>query len=87
MPLYEHYCHACEQVTEHVCRIDDRKQFVPCAQCGGSAERVVGSAVLRNEPTWLESAKEGLHAQDRHMITDRTSLQRYLKKEGFEQVG
>ena len=87
MPLYEHYCAECNQITEHVCKIDDRKQFVPCEHCGGSAERIVGSAIQRVEPTWLDSAKYGLHEQDRHMITDRNSLNSYLKREGLEQIG
>ena len=86
MPLYEHHCPDCGEITEVVCAIDERKQFIPC-QCGGSAERVIGAAIQRVEPTWLESAKDGLHAQDRHLITDRNSLRQYMRREGIEQVG
>lgn len=87
MPLYEHYCEACGSITEHVCKIDERKQFIQCFHCGGSAERIVSAAIQRVEPTWLESAKDGLHSQDRHKITDRNSFNAYLKLEGLSQVG
>ncbi len=87
MPLYDHYCPECGKTTEHVCKIDERKQFVPCSHCGGSAERVCGAAIKRVEPVWLESSLQGLHSQDRHLITDRNSFDKYLKREGIAQVG
>jgi len=87
MPLYEHYCTECDTVIEHTCKIADRKQFVPCTKCGGNAERIVSAAIQRNEPTWLDDAKMGLHSQDRHQITDRNSLNRYMQREGIAQVG
>ena len=86
MPMYEHYCQECDQVTEHFCRIDDRKQFVICP-CGGSAERVITASIQRVEPTWLDDAKMGLHSQDRHKLTDRNSFNAYLKREGIAQIG
>jgi putative FmdB family regulatory protein len=87
MPLYEHYCQWCNEITEVFCRIDDRKQFVICNECGGSAERIISSAILRVEPTWLESAKQGIHSQDRDKIRDRNDLHNYMRNEGIDQVG
>jgi len=87
MPTYEHFCQACETITEEFCSIADRKQFVICKQCGGSAERIISSQIQRVEPTWLESAKRNLHADSRHTIRDRNDFHRYLKREGIEQVG
>lgn len=86
MPLYDHYCHECDQITEHSCTIADRKQFVPCP-CGGSAERIISASIQRVEPSWLDDAKMGLHSQDRHKLTDRNSFNAYLKREGIAQIG
>lgn len=86
-PLYEHYCQECDQITENICHIEDRKQFIECLHCGGSAERIISSAIQRVEPTWLDSAKRSLHSDIRHTIRDRNDLQRHMKKEGIEQIG
>jgi len=87
MPLYEHYCAECDTITEEVCKISDRKQFVICKTCGGSAERIISAAIQRVEPTWLDDAKRSLHHQDMDSVRDRNDLTRYLKKEGIEQIG
>lgn len=87
MPIYDHHCHSCGHTTEHFCKIDERKQFIECSHCGGSAERVVSAAIQRVEPLWLESSLQGLHSQDRHLVTDRNSFNAYLKREGIAQVG
>lgn len=87
MPLYDHYCQECDQITEEVCKIADRKQFVVCKHCGGSAERIISAAIQRVEPLWLESAKANLHGDNVHQIKDRNDFDRYLKKEGIAQVG
>ena len=87
MPLYEHYCQGCDQITEEFCKIDDRKQFVVCKHCGGSAERIISATIQRVEPSWLESAKANLHGDNKHTIRDRNDFERYLKKEGIAQAG
>ena len=87
MPTYDHYCPECDTITEELCRIADRKQFIVCKQCGGSAERIISAAIQRVEPTWLESAKQQLHSDSRDQIRDRHDLKRYMKREGIEQVG
>lgn len=87
MPTYDHYCHGCNQTTEHICRIADRKQFIPCRYCGGSAERIISAQILRVEPTWLDDAKRQLQPDSRDQIRDRNDLHRHLKREGIEQVG
>jgi len=87
MPTYDHFCQACETTTEEFCSIADRKQFVVCKQCGGSAERIISSQVQRVEPTWLESAKRSFRPEDRTQINDRNDLHRYMRREGIEQIG
>ena len=87
MPLYEHYCQSCETITEEVCKIDDRKQFVVCKKCQGSAERIISSNIQRVEPTWLDDAKRSLHSDSRHEIRDRNDLHRHMRREGIEQIG
>lgn len=86
MPTYEHFCHDCSELTEVVCKIDDRKQFVVCPKCGGNAERIISAQILRVEPTWLESAKRQLHPDSRDSIRDRNDLHNYMKKEGISQL-
>lgn len=87
MPLYEHYCTECDGISEDVCRIDDRKQFIKCRHCGGSAERVISASIQRVEPTWLDSAVSNLADEARGEIRDRNDFNRYLKREGLEQTG
>lgn len=87
MPLYEHYCSNCDNITQVVCKIDDRKQFVECKHCGGSAERIISAQIARVEPTWLESAKRQLQPDSRAQIRDRNDLVRHMRKEGIEQIG
>lgn len=40
MPIYSFECEH-EHETEHICRIADRPETVPCEQCGKSARRVM----------------------------------------------
>lgn len=87
MPLYEHYCQHCDRITEVICSMDERRQFVVCEHCGGSAERIISSQIARVEPTWLESAKLSLHSDARAQIRDRNDLHRHMRKEGIEQIG
>lgn len=58
MPTYEHYCQSCDHITEHVCKIAERKQFVLCEECGGSAERIIsakGSVRGDDMPPWMRA--------------------------------
>jgi putative FmdB family regulatory protein len=87
MPIYDHLCNHCGAITESVCRIEDRKDFIVCKYCGSGAKRVISSTIQRVEPTWLESAKQSLHSDIRHTIRDRNDLQRHMQKEGIAQVG
>jgi putative FmdB family regulatory protein len=59
MPTYEHLC-PCGKITEVMCRIKDRKQFVVCEHCGGSAERIISlnQGIQDSDPTWLPAAVE-----------------------------
>ena len=86
-PTYDHYCETCDNLSEVVCKIADRKQFVKCPECGGSAERIISAKIQRVEPLWLESAKQGLQPDARAGIRDRHDLNRHMKQEGIQQVG
>jgi len=85
--LYEHYCAQCDGITEEVCSMDERKQFIMCDHCGGSAERIISSQIERVEPTWLDDAKRQLQPDSRGYINDRNDLNAHMKKEGIEQIG
>ena len=89
MPIYEHYCHECDTITEKVCKIDERKQFVSCHKCGSHAERIISSSggIQRDEPTWLESAVDNLVPDGAHKPESRTEFKRYLREHNVEQVG
>ncbi len=87
MPLYEYVCNTCTGATQVMSSIDDRKLHVPCQTCGKPAGRVIGSQILRTEPTWLDSAKRSLQPDDREQIRDRNDLNAYMKKEGVDQIG
>ena len=54
MPVYEHFCHDCGEITEVYCKVEDRKPFVQC-KCGGSAERIISASAVRGDdmPQWM----------------------------------
>lgn len=87
--IYEHYCQACDSITEDICKVDDRKQFIACKKCGGSAERIISrrGGIQRDEPTWLASATENLCPDGAHRPESRTEFNRYLKDKGITQAG
>lgn len=87
MPVYDHYCTVCDTITEIVCKIADRKAFIVCPDCGGMAERIVSSQILRNEPTWLGSAVDNLHDEAKAEVRDRSDYNRYLKQHGIVERG
>ena len=87
MPLYEHFCNNCNHITEEFCKIDDRKQFIVCENCQGSAERIISAQIQRVEPTWLDEAKRQLQPDSRDAIRDRNDLKKHMQKEGIAQIG
>jgi putative FmdB family regulatory protein len=87
MPLYDHYCSQCDTITEEICHINERKQFIPCKNCGASAERIITAKIQRVEPTWLNDAKRSLNPEARASIKDRNDLASYCRKEGIEHIG
>ena len=88
MPLYEHYCTECDTITENVCKIVDRKQFIPCPECGGSAERIISSHIERVEPTWLPAANVTCFGDsiDSPRPEDRNAFKRECKKQGVDLI-
>jgi putative FmdB family regulatory protein len=87
MPVYDHYCHGCDSITEHICKIKDRKQFVPCKECGGSAERIITAKIQRDEPLWLDSAVSNLADDAAPQIKSRTEFNKYLAANNIVQRG
>lgn len=87
MPVYDHYCSQCDSIVEHICKVAERKQFVPCPHCGGSAERIITSHIQRDEPVWLDSAVDNLADEARNVISNRTDFNKYLSQNGIIQRG
>lgn len=53
MPTYSYRCESCGCLTNRVRRIPQRNDPVPCAECGGTAEREMSSEMsgqLREPP-------------------------------------
>ena len=88
MPVYEHYCHDCGGISDVCCKIDDRKQFVPCVHCGGSAERIMSMIAIQcdseNDVKWLSSARDQLQPEGEKPFQTRGEYKRYLKNKGLE---
>ncbi len=87
MPIYDHLCEDCNELTEVVCRIVDRKELTICEHCGGSAKRIITAQIQRDEPTWLGSALRSLDDHDASRITNRTEYKRYLNSKGIVEAG
>jgi putative FmdB family regulatory protein len=87
MPLYEYECASCVSIQEVVKTIANRNDNPDCPQCGNQTGRIICSNIRREFPTWLDSATDNLHAEAKHMVTDRTSFYKYLKKNDLEQTG
>lgn len=92
MPTYENFCPECDTVTEQFCSVADRKQFIPCPKCGGSAERIIsakGSIRGDDMPAWMRSQETLGCLQsggDKHKITTRGEYNRYLKTHNIAEV-
>jgi len=69
--------------------MDDRKQFVVCDHCGGSAERIISSQIRRDIPVWLDDAVNHAvsHGSDIRKPENRTEFNSYLKEQGIDHVG
>jgi len=89
MPLYEHFCGCCNETFAVIRKIDDRKQFEICPECGASAERIISANIQRDEPPWLSSATANLlpKGTDVRPITDRVAYKRYLRDNGIVEAG
>ncbi len=91
MPTYEHYCKECDTITDVVCRVNDRKQFVVCKLCNGSAERIISRSqgLQTPNPTWLSDAINHAcpHGVDVQKPEDRNEFNSFLKANRIEHVG
>jgi putative FmdB family regulatory protein len=38
MPIYEYFCNSCETNTETICKVAEKPETIPCADCGKDAE-------------------------------------------------
>lgn len=84
--IYEHYCQGCDTVTEDICKMDDRKQFIVCKECGGSAERFISArqGIQDSDPTWLPAAVESAVALgETNVPSNRQDYNKYLKNNGI----
>lgn len=86
MPLYEYECQ-CGYVYEEIKTVAERDNNPACRECGEQTRRIIVCNVRREEPTWLQSALQNLAADAKHVCTDRSSFNRYLKEQGLSQVG
>lgn len=86
MPVYEYECQ-CKHKTEAVRRIADRDNNPVCRVCGYQTRRIIAANVRREEPTWLRSALQNLASDAKHVVTDRSSFNRYLKEHNLSQIG
>jgi len=91
MPTYEHFCPQCETITEDFCPVADRKQFIPCAQCGASAERIISASSVRGDemPAWMrhpETLGCLQNAGAKNKITTRGEYNRYLKQNNIAEI-
>lgn len=86
MPLYEYECPNWH-VTEEVKTVAERNNNPACRECGEQTKRIIASNIRREEPTWLTSALQNLADDAKHVCTDRSSFNRYLKEQGLNQIG
>ena len=83
MPVYEHYCGECCDITEVYCRVDERKQFVPC-KCGGAAERIISASAVRGDdmPAWMrhQEVLGCLQSSAERPVSTRSEYNRVVKE-------
>ena len=88
-PMYDYSCHDCHKTFERFFRIEERKQFEICPECGASAERTISANIQRDDPPWLSSATANLlpKGTDVRPITDRVAYKRYLRDNNIVEAG
>lgn len=80
MPLYDHKCEKCDEVTEQVRKYEDRE--IECPKCGARASRVVSRMRRSQLDIFQEQEFEGL-AEGTPPITSRAHLARECEKQGI----
>lgn len=86
MPLYEFQCRSCNALNERIFSVANLPEEIPC-ECGGVEKQNVGCAILRDEPTWLPSARKTLQGDNEKPLESRSEYKQYLKKHGIEERG
>lgn len=85
MPLYDFICSDCRSRTEHLFKIAECPDEVPCMACGGISVKVIvpghGGAFCDSsiDVPWLKSAVEVLQPDHERPIETRGEYNRYLK--------
>ena len=80
MPRYDFECRTCGYCEEIICKVGELPSSLPCPTCHvGEMRQNIGCAILRDEPTWLPSARETLQVEDEKPIESRHEYKKYLK--------
>ncbi len=85
MPTYEFQCNECGLVNEHVCKIDDKPDYIPC-RCGcGTAHHILSLlSTQTSRPTWLnDEFYRTVQRDGEKPIETRQELSQYCEKNGI----
>lgn len=89
MPTYEFACSVCGQINEHVCRMDERPDFIQC-HCGcGVAHHVLSlSSIKLDKPVWLDdSVRNAIQDESEPPIETRGQLEKACRDKGIVCTG
>lgn len=81
MPMYEYGCDKCNKTEVVMSRIDDRKDTIPCNECGTDMPRLISksSFVCYNGPHVLSTRPD-------KPFTSKYELKEHMKRNNLESV-
>lgn len=88
MPTYLYKCPECGCQIDHICRIKDRPEAIPCPRhCLGMMTQVITAPTLKlsdavNVP-WIRRAMNYLEPEHANKYDTREKYQGYLKEKGL----
>jgi putative FmdB family regulatory protein len=89
MPIFEYKCKRCRKITERLCQVGEYPETIKCSSCGKVAKKILsrnGAVHTDGDVKWLESAKQTLPSDARHIST-RSEHQKYLKNHNLACIG
>jgi len=84
MPIYEFECKACGFVFDHICKMNEKPEFMQCPNCPFMGRSII-SRPAAIKPDWDEYIDENIGPEPT-LVRGRGHRRELMKREGLEEV-